>query len=164
MPRRLPDETRLRAWRALLRVHGGVSAALEEGLAESRDLPLPWYQVLVELRLAGGALRMHQLAEFATLTRSGTTRLVDRIEAAGLVERRVCASDRRGLEVVLTAKGREIQSGAAPLVLRGIGQHFGRHLDDEQARTLMRLLESIVDGENPAPADEAADGQPARRR
>lgn len=148
MARRLPDETRLRAWRALLRVHGVVTAALEDALGESRGLPLPWYQVLVELRLAGGALRMHQLAELATLSRSGTTRLVDRIEAAGLVERRVCPSDRRGLEVVLTAKGREVQAGSAPLVLRGIGQHFGRHLDDRQAHTLMGLLEGVVEADS----------------
>jgi len=134
-----------------LRVHGGVSAALEDRLAENRGLPLPWYQVLVELRLAGGSLRMHQLAELATLSRSGTTRLVDRIEAAGLVERRVCPTDRRGLEVILTAKGREVQAGAAPLVLRGIGQHFGRHLDDAQARTLMGLLEEVVEAENSEP-------------
>lgn len=160
---RLPDETRLRAWRALLRVHGGVTAALEDGLARSSGLPLPWYQVLVELRLAGGALRMHQLAEFATLSRSGTTRLVDRIEAAGLVERRVCPSDRRGLEVVLTTKGRQVQAGAGPLVLRGIGQHFGRHLDDEQARSLKDLLEGVADAENAEPPDRAAEAQPARR-
>ncbi len=145
---RLPDETRLRAWRALLQVHGAVTAALEETLNTQRGLPLPWYQVLVELRLAGGAMRMHQLADVATLSRSGTTRLVDRIEAAGLVERRVCPSDRRGLEVVLTARGREVQAGAGPLVLRGVQQHLGRHLDDTDAKSLAELLESVVRAES----------------
>jgi len=130
-----------------MRVHAGVTEALEKGLMETRELPLPWYQVLVELRLAGGALRMHQLAEVATLSRSGTTRFVDRIEEAGLVERRVCPSDRRGMEVVLTAKGYEVQKRAAPMALRGIQEHLGRHLTQEQAQMLAEVLEGVVEGE-----------------
>ncbi len=146
--KRIPDESRLRSWRGLLRVHAGVTNALDEALAE-RGLPLSWYQVLVELRLAGGAMRMHHLADLATLSPSGATRLVDRIEAAGLVERRVCPSDRRGLEVVLTAEGREVQRRAGPLVLRGIQRHLGRHLNDTDAATLASLLEKVMEGENP---------------
>jgi DNA-binding MarR family transcriptional regulator len=150
--RRLPDEPRLRVWRALLLVHAGVANALEDSLQEGRGIPLAWYQVLVELRLAGGALRMHQLADVATLSRSGTTRLVDRIEAEGLVARRVCPSDRRGLEVVLTAKGQEVQKGAGPLVLRGIQEHLGRHLTDQQAVALAALLETVMEAEQPGSA------------
>lgn len=142
--RRLPDETRLRAWRGLLAVHGTVTQALEEALQGSHRLSLPWYQVLVELRLAGGSLRMHRLAELATLSRSGTTRLVDRIEAEGLVERRMCPNDHRGVEVVLTAKGREVQERAAPLALRTIQQHFGQYLDDADAGALLTILEAVV--------------------
>lgn len=147
--RRLPDEPRLRVWRALLRVHAGVANALEDSLQETRGLPLAWYQVLVELRLAGGALRMHQLADAATLSRSGTTRLVDRMEAEELLERRVCPSDRRGLEVVLTAKGQQVQKAAAPLVLRGIQDRLGRHLTDDQALALAEMLESVMEAERP---------------
>ncbi|MBI5157618.1 MAG: MarR family transcriptional regulator [Acidimicrobiia bacterium] len=141
---RLPDESRIRAWQGVMRIHDSVSAALEEALLETSALPLPWYQVLVELRLAGGSLRMHQLAEVATLSRSGTTRFVDRMEEAGLVERRVCPLDRRGLEVVLTEKGSETQRRAAPSVLRGVQEHFGRHLTDEQASLLADTLEGVV--------------------
>ncbi len=127
-----------------MRVHAGVTEALEKTLTETYDLPLPWYQVLVELRLAGGALRMHQLAELATLSRSGTTRFVDRIEEAGLVERRICPSDRRGMEVVLTAKGYEVQEQAAPAVLRGVQAHLGQHLTQEEAEVLAKVLEGVV--------------------
>lgn len=141
---RLPDESRIRAWQGVMRIHDSVAAALEEALLQTSALPLPWYQVLVELRLAGGSLRMHQLAEVATLSRSGTTRFVDRMEEAGLVERRVCPLDRRGLEVVLTEKGAEAQRRAAPSVLRGVQEHFGRHLTDEQARLLADALEGVV--------------------
>src|SRR3990172_6181351 len=144
---RLPDESRIRAWQGVMRIHDAVSGALEAALLETSALPLPWYQVLVELRLAGGALRMHQLAEVATLSRSGTTRFVDRIEEAGLVERRVCPSDRRGMEVVLTAKGYEVQKRAAPMALRGIQEHLGRHLTQEQAQMLAEVLEGVVEGE-----------------
>lgn len=145
--RQVPDETRLRVWRALLGVHAGVANALEDALQETRGIPLAWYQVLVELRLAGGALRMHRLAELATLSPSGTTRLVDRIEAAGLVERRVCPTDRRGLEVVLTPEGQKVQIAAGPLVLRGIQEHLGRHLEDDQAEALATMLETVLAGE-----------------
>jgi DNA-binding MarR family transcriptional regulator len=108
---------------------------------------------------------MHRLAELATLSRSGTTRLIDRIEAEGLVERRACPSDRRGLEVVLTAQGRELQERAAPVALRGIQEHFGRHLDDHGARRLAELLEQVVASEMAAAAvtpREAGAAMPAR--
>jgi len=150
---RLPDESRIRAWQGVMRIHDAVSGALQETLLEASALPLPWYQVLVELRMAGGAMRMHQLAEVATLSRSGTTRFVDRMEEAGLVERRVCPFDRRGLEVVLTDKGSEVQRRAAPLVLRGVQEHFGRHITDEQARLLAEALEAVVQADRqPNPA------------
>ena len=142
--RRVPDEARVRAWQAVMRLHASVTEALEQSLREGYGVPLPWYQVLVELRLAGGALRMHQLAEVATLSRSGTTRFVDRMEEAGLVERRICPSDRRGLEVVLTTHGSEVQRRAAPLVLRGVQEHLGRHLTDEQARRVAEILEGVL--------------------
>lgn len=142
--RRLPDENRIRAWEALLKVHAEVAGALEQALQDAVNLPLPWYQVLIELRRAGGSLRMHQLAEVATLSRSGTTRFVDRMEEAGLVERRVCPTDRRGFEVVMTDKGRTVQRAAAPVALRGVQEHLGMHLTDGQALALATLLEGVL--------------------
>ena len=140
---RLVDDVRIRAWRALMHVHAGITDELEQELGKAHDLPLSWYQVLVELRIGGGALRMHRLAEAATLSRSATTRLVDQIERAGLVERRVCPSDRRGIEVVLTQAGQEIQTQAAPTVIRGLKHHLWDHLTDEQTTTLAEILETV---------------------
>jgi DNA-binding MarR family transcriptional regulator len=151
--RRLPDENRIRAWEALLKVHAEVAGALEKALRDAVGLPLPWYQVLIELKRAGGALRMHQLAEVATLSRSGTTRFVDRMEEAGLVERRVCPTDRRGLEVVMTDKGREVQRRAAPAALRGVQEHLGRYLSDDQAGALAGLLEGVLRTERAGDTD-----------
>ena len=140
---RLADDVRIRAWRALMHVHAAVTDVLERELMETHDLPVTWYQVLVELRIGGGAMRMHHLADSATLSRSATTRLVDQIEKAGLVERRVCPTDRRGIEVVLTEKGREIQAKAAPTAIRGLKQNLWDHLTDEQAATLADILEAV---------------------
>lgn len=152
---RLPDDARIRVWQGLMRVHADVATALDQALMGEHRLPLSWYQVLVELRLAGGSMRMHRLAEAATLSRSATTRLVDRIEDAGLVERRVCPEDRRGTEVVLTEQGRKVQRGAAPTALRGLQQLLGRHLTQEQAETLAALLEMIVGGQAASRSAEA---------
>lgn len=153
---RLPDDARIRVWQGLMRVHADVTAALDAALMGGHRLPLSWYQVLVELRLAGGSMRMHRLAETATLSRSATTRLVDRIEGAGLVERRVCPEDRRGMEVLLTEQGRKVQRSAAPTALRGLQQHLGRHLTQEQAETLAELLAMIASGQA---ASCSADGE-----
>jgi DNA-binding MarR family transcriptional regulator len=93
---------------------------------------------------------MHELADHTLISRSAATRLIDKIEEAGLVERRVCPSDRRGMEVVLTTEGKKVQESAAPIVLRGLQRHFGRHLDLAQAETLATALESVLTGEGAA--------------
>jgi DNA-binding MarR family transcriptional regulator len=154
---RRPDDRRLRAWRALLGVHAAAVEALEAEMLNAQELPLAWYDLLIHLRLAGGALRMHELAERVLISRSGATRFVDRLEEAGLVERRICPEDRRGMEVVLTPKGRRVQERAAPVALRGIQQHFGRHLTDEQAEALAEALEVVLKAETATKAVSPAD-------
>jgi len=136
-----------------LQTHARITDAMEHALQADHQLPVAWYQVLVELRLAGGAMRMHHLAEAATLSRSATTRLVDSIERAGLVERRICPSDRRGIEVVLTDGGRQIQRRAAPTAIRVLHRHLWSRLDDEQAATLAEILESAADNDAMPPQE-----------
>lgn len=116
--------------------------ALDTDLQAAHGLPVAWYQVLVEIRLAGGAMRMHHLAEMATLSRSATTRLVDQIERAGLVERRVCPSDRRGIEVALTDRGADLQRRAAPTAIRVLRDLLWSRLSDDQAASLAEILET----------------------
>ena len=85
----------LQAWRLFLEAHAALTRTLESELMEERQLPLTWYDVLVQLEEAGGSLRMHELADRLLLSRSATTRFVERLESRELIERRACPEDRR---------------------------------------------------------------------
>lgn len=139
-----PGDPQLRAWRAFLEAHAAVTRRLEHELRTERDLPLSWYDALLQLREAGGTLRMHELADRLLLSRSATTRFADRLQEAGLVDRSRAAEDRRGTEVSLTEHGRTVLRQAAPVHLRGIDEHFGRHLTADEADLLARLLDRIA--------------------
>lgn len=134
------DEDGLRAWRAFLEAYARIMRHLEAELRAERDLPLTWYDALVQLDEAGGALRMHEFAERLLLSRSATTRFADRLEQAGLVERTACDSDRRGMELRLTDLGRDTLRAAAPGHLRGVEEHFASRLTGEERRMLARTL------------------------
>ena len=109
-------ETKLAAWRALLVAHAAAVGAIERELASADLVPLTWYDVLVALWEAPEhRLRLHELASAVVLSRSGLTRLVDRLEAAGLLRREACADDRRGSYAVLTEAGRAAQLRAWPI-------------------------------------------------
>ena len=134
------------AWRAFLTAHARVTALLEADLVRERGLPLSWYDVLLQLREANGQhLRMTELAEAVLLSKSGLTRLVDRMCIEGLVERSPDAEDRRGRWVQLTTKGRTRLREAAPVHLRGITEYFTGHLTADEAGALAATLERIVD-------------------
>jgi DNA-binding MarR family transcriptional regulator len=136
-----PDEQRLVAWRALLTTQARAVEAIERDLAAADLVPLTWYDVLVALWEAPDhRLRLHELAREVVLSRSGLTRLVDRLEAAGLLRRESCADDRRGAFAVLTPEGRAAQLKAWPIYARGISAHFGRHLSDTEATILATAL------------------------
>src|ERR1700761_2041596 len=98
----------LRAWRGLLRAHGCLAKRLDAELERAHGLPMTSYQVLDHLQEAqGGRMRMCDLAEQAQLSRSGLTRMVDRLEREGLLERCSCDHDARGSYACLTVSGRE---------------------------------------------------------
>ena len=139
------------AWRAFLTAHARVTEILERELQEERHIPLAWYDVLVQLTEAPeGQLRMHELASRVLLSRAGLTRLVDRMAAAGLVERLPCPDDRRGTFVALTEAGRTTNRDAAPAHLRGVREHFIRHLRPNELATLERGLSRVVTALRPA--------------
>ncbi|MGH9281891.1 MAG: MarR family winged helix-turn-helix transcriptional regulator [Acidimicrobiales bacterium] len=141
-----PDDRQLAAWRAFLRAHAQVMDRLDHELQHEQDLPLTWYEVL--LHLAGAPadrLRLNELAEVVLLSRSGITRLVDRLVGAGLVERQMCPTDRRGAFAALTPVGRARLRRAAPVHLRGIQEHFAAHLDDDEVDAIRRGLDKVVD-------------------
>src|SRR4029077_9423460 len=97
----------LDAWQAVLRTHAAVTDQVERDLAAADLPPLAWYDVLWALRESPrGQLRRGELAEQVTISRGGLTKLVDRIEKAGLLERRACPTDRRGFDAILTRDGK----------------------------------------------------------
>lgn len=144
MPKQL-SPVHAAAWRAFLEAHAAVTEALARELEDERDLPLPWYDVLVQLQEAPGhELRMAELARSVLLSRSGLTRLVDRMERAGLVERRSCEDDGRGLLAAMTPAGRDVLRRAAPVHVRGIEEHFTSHLTDAEARALRGAFNKVL--------------------
>ena len=145
-PGREPDESRLAAWRALLNAHAAAVAAIERDLTASGHVPLTWYDVLVALSEAPGErLRLHALAERVVLSRSGLTRLVDRLEAAGLLRREACPTDRRGAFAVLTPEGATTLRQTWPTYARGIAAHFGDFLTLEEAETIETVLGRVYE-------------------
>ena len=120
----------LGAWRGLLRVHSALVKALDAELIATHGLPLTSYEVLINLQAAPGRRRrMAELADGVLLSRSGTTRLVDRLERDGLLERDTCDSDGRGCFAVLTDRGDEVLSKARATHLEGVRERFLRHFE-----------------------------------
>ena len=136
----------MQAWSAFLHSHALVARRLEAELLSGANLSLAYYDVLVQLATTEGhELRMHQLADRVVLSRSGVTRLVDRLEAEGLVSRRVCSSDARGSFAVLTPAGLERLREATPTHLSGVRRHFLAALSTDDQAELTRLLELVID-------------------
>jgi DNA-binding MarR family transcriptional regulator len=159
MPAR-PDPASLSAWRLLLEAHATVTELLEHELVAERGLPLSRYDVLLNLAEAPeGRLRMQELSASVLLSKSGLSRLVDRMVEAGLVRRERCLDDRRGWFAVLTDQGRSALRRAAPIHLRGIHEHFTRHLEPEEVKALTTALSRVVAAARasagPLPAVEA---------
>jgi DNA-binding MarR family transcriptional regulator len=139
------DVDGLEPWKLFLQAHSAVLDALEHDLRDRVGLPLTWYEVLIRLTAApGGRMRMTDLAESLLLSKSGVTRLVDRMEASGLVERGVCSSDRRGSFAVITQKGRAVQRKAAPVHLRGVEELFLGHLSAPERRAIIAGLTKVL--------------------
>ena len=141
-PRRLAaSDWRVGVWRSFLRSHASVVRDLERELVTEAGLPLGWYDVLLQLAEAPQRrLRMAELADSVLLSRSGLTRLVDRLQAEGLVCRERSIDDARGTFTVLTDAGFERLRAAAPTHLAGIQRHWLAHFDDDELRVLGELL------------------------
>jgi DNA-binding MarR family transcriptional regulator len=135
----------LRAWRGLLRVHASLVKALDAELEAEHRLAVTTYEVLMYLADAPeGQMRMHDLAKRVLLSRSGLTRLVDRLERDGLLERKSCESDARGAFAVLTPRGRDKLTAARRTHLQGVRRHFLEHLSDEELDALGGIWERVL--------------------
>ena len=138
------DDAALNVWAEFLRVHATLVDVLGRELTAGTGLPLTWYDVLIQLHEAGGRLRMQELASAIVLSKSGLTRLVDRLEAAGYVARVSCPSDRRGTFAELTASGRTELLRARPVHLRSIAEHFAAPLAAPELEGLGRALRTLA--------------------
>lgn len=140
------DDPRIDAFGMLLEAHNEAVRVVEHELAHL-ELPHQFASVLIRLvRTPGGELRMTDLARDMTISTSGLTRLIDRMEAADLVERRACPSDRRGLNVTLTDRGRRLLATTAQPHLEALELAVGRHLTDTELHRLTELLQKVRDG------------------
>jgi DNA-binding MarR family transcriptional regulator len=142
----------------MLHANAALTAVLGDELEREHGLPVSWYDVLLKLNEAGGRMRMHELAEAILLSKSGLTRLVDRMVDAGYVAREQCPSDRRGLLAVLTPEGKAMLRKAAPTHLQGIEDHFASLVDAREAAVLREVGDRLlahVRGLGCAPVDEA---------
>ena len=127
----------LGAWREFLHVHAVLTRELDEELRRSHGLPLSSYDVLVNLESApDGQMRMSELADAVLLSRSGLTRLVERLEREGLLSRADCPSDARGSLAVLTDVGMARLAEARKTHLRGVRERFLDHFDDAELEQL----------------------------
>jgi DNA-binding MarR family transcriptional regulator len=138
-------ETHLEAWRKYYVSFWRVFAAIEEDLAAAGLPSLSWYDALYELYLAPERrLRMNELARSALLSRSGLTRLVDKLEKERLIERKACPQDGRALHAQLTTRGVETLRKIWPVYRAGIAKYFAAHLNKAEAEQMAEMLGRVV--------------------
>jgi DNA-binding MarR family transcriptional regulator len=154
---RLLSDRELAAWRGLLETHARLVADLDHELERDHGLPLSSYEVLMYLGDAqAGKLRMGELADRLLLSRSGITRMVDRLERQGLLTRERCLDDGRGYYAALTDAGREKLAAARPDHLAGVRSHFLAKLDHGQIHELGRIWHSLHGQAESGDLDEVA--------
>lgn len=132
------------AWAVLLTAHATLLERIEAALASARLPPLAWYDVLWELEKADGRLRMLELARRIVISKSNLSRLADRLEQAGLVERQDAADDGRGYDLVLTGAGRALRKKMWPAYQAQIEALFSRHLSVDEARVVGEVLGRVA--------------------
>lgn len=149
---RLTDRE-LRAWRGLLRTHAHLVKRLDAELEAEHGLALTSYEVLLHLEHADEwKMRMCEVAESVLLSRSGLTRLVDRLEREGLVERTSCPDDARGAFARLTPAGHDKLQDARGTHLAGVREHFLAHFGPEELDTLGDAWERVAGATGRGPA------------
>ena len=140
----LPGRRGLEAWRSLLRGHATLMRQLDTDLEEKTGMALADFDVLAQLALAGGELRMTDLAARALISRSGMTRRVARLVDEGLVRRADTDADGRGVVVVLTDAGVARLTEAAPVHLRAISDLFVTRLNQRELAVLKGVMDKVT--------------------
>lgn len=146
MPKEVIDPIRLAAWRNFITAHANLIDLIDDELAAAGHLPLNWYDVLIELVEAPeNRLRLHELAKRVVLSRSGLTRLLDKLEKEGLLIREAARNDRRGAFAVLTEKGRDAIRKSWPTYSTGIAEHFAAYMNGEEAQVIQDVFARIIE-------------------
>jgi len=134
-----------RAWPRLVRAPAAVLDGVQADLKAAGHPPLEWYDVLLELdRELDGRLRPNVLTKRLLVAKYNLTRLVDRLEKAGLVRREVCQEDARGQVIAITPEGRALREAMWPAYEKAVADHLGSKLSEEELETLARLLARLV--------------------
>jgi DNA-binding MarR family transcriptional regulator len=151
------DRDELSAWKGMLAAHSRLTAQLDAELERDHGLGLTSYEVLMNLADAPqGRMRMSELAKQLLLSRSGITRLADRLVIKGLIERERCSDDGRGYNAQLTPRGRELVTAARPDHLAAVRRIFLSQLDADEVETLGRIWERLLVQAPHSDLDEAA--------
>jgi DNA-binding MarR family transcriptional regulator len=140
----LPSPIGFEAWRSLLQAHATLMRRLETDLEQETGLALADFDVLAQLALASGELRMTELASRALISRSGMTRRVARLVDEGLVRRATASSDARAVVVALTETGMQRLAETAPVHLRHVAELFVSQLDEQELRVLQTALDKVT--------------------
>lgn len=139
------DALELGAWRGLLRTHAFLVKSLDGELESGHGLPLTSYEVLLFLDGADECrMRMCDLASSINLSRSGLTRLVDRLERDGLIRRVSCAHDARGAYATLTPDGQAKLAAARVTHLEAVRRHFLERFTPDELELLSGYWERVV--------------------
>lgn len=138
------SESHLNAWKSLLNAHSAAIGGIEAKLSAHEQISLTWYDVLWALRKSeAGRLRFRALQEEVVLSRSALSRVVDTLAKEGLVKKKPCADDQRGLDVELTDKGRKALATSWPIYSEGIGEFFAKNLSAEDCAKLVEILGKV---------------------
>lgn len=143
----LLDDAGFHAWLNLLQTNSVLGSRVGARVEAGCGLSLPEHELLIRLSQAPDRhLRMYDLASLLLLSKSGITRVVDRLERRGLVDRKMSESDRRVVLAGLTDAGVQILEEARPFIAGGVDEFFSRHLTDEEIASLRALLRKLLEG------------------
>jgi DNA-binding MarR family transcriptional regulator len=141
------DTDRNSLWRLFLTVHTRLVQQVEQDFKQAGLPPFEWYDVLVALKQAPDQqLRLSELADVLLVNRTNVTRLVDRLENAGLLKRKTCKDDRRGAFAVLTKAGLEMQQKMWTIYSQSIAEYFGRYLTEADVAAFTQALSAMLAG------------------
>jgi len=151
------SDERVTLFSLLLDTNARLARSFAARLEEECAMPLAWFEVLLQLRREPeGRLRMTQVADAIVHSTGGTTRLIDRLEEAGLVERHLCPTDRRAVHVAITPAGNERLDAALRVHVDYLDEYMGARLSCDERSELTTLLTKLNDGRQPTPNEVSA--------